>query len=180
MKEQWKSIPGYEDFYQVSDKGRIKKCKRWDVNKRGYIESEQILKPFDNGHGYLVISLSKEGRKTNHYIHRLVASAFIDNPTNKGYVNHLDYNRKNNVASNLEWCTQKENAQYSSEHMKRPRRVKTNTGEFYIHRKKDGYYRVTIAHKQCGYFKRLEDAITRRNEVLERVRINNEQRKGLL
>lgn len=172
MKEQWKSIPGYEGFYQVSNKGRVKKCKMWDLGKRKYIESDQILKPFDNGHGYLVIALAKEGKKANHYVHRLVASVFVDNPMNKRYVNHLDYNTKNNAVSNLEWCTQKENAQYSSEHMKRPKPRKTNTGEFYISLRNNGKYRVTVKHKEYGPFRSLADAISKRNEVLESVGID--------
>ena len=93
--ELWVDI---EDFpnYQVSNKGRVR-------NKRnGY-----ILKPFADRYGYLRLSI---GNTDNVYIHKLVCQAFNGNPPNYNYqINHIDSNRQNNCASNLEWCTAKEN-----------------------------------------------------------------------
>lgn len=47
------------------------------------------------------------------YVHRVIAQLFVDNPENKPFVNHLDCNRSNNKASNLEWVTSKENNDYA-------------------------------------------------------------------
>jgi hypothetical protein len=51
----------------------------------------------------------KNRKKKNMYIHRLVAEAFIDNPENKKFVNHIDYDKANNNIDNLEWVTHSEN-----------------------------------------------------------------------
>lgn len=68
--------------------------------------------------GYLRVALSFDGEKEARQIsvHRLVALQFIPNPENKPHVNHKDNNPKNNHVSNLEWCTQKENVDYSFKH----------------------------------------------------------------
>ena len=114
MEEIWKDIEGYEKIYQVSNLGRIKrksriiKCK----NNRIFQVNEKIMKPFDNGKGYLVITLMTNKRK-NEYVHRLVAKCFLTNYNEKKVVNHLDFNKKNNCVSNLECISQKENIYYS-------------------------------------------------------------------
>lgn len=67
------------------------------------------LKPFTNNKGYLMLDL--QGKKKT--IHRLVAIAFIENKNNKSQVNHIDGNKKNNNANNLEWVTAFENQQHA-------------------------------------------------------------------
>lgn len=101
-KEEWKSIEGYEGLYEVSNMGRIR-------NKH-----KRILKPQDNGKGYLKIFLCNGTSKKHLYVHRLVAQAFIPNPMNVNVVNHLDECPSNNRADNLEWTTQKGNLHYGN------------------------------------------------------------------
>ncbi len=55
--------------------------------------------------GYLSVSLSKENKLKQKNIHRLVAEAFLPNPFNLPVINHIDENKKNNMVSNLEWCS---------------------------------------------------------------------------
>lgn len=87
--------------------GRVKSLPR-----NGTKSEERILKPrFTKGHWY--VSLCKNGKSVNHYIHRLVAEAFIPNPDRLPEVNHIDENTANNHVNNLEWCTSKYNMTYS-------------------------------------------------------------------
>ena len=71
------------------------------------------LKPFLNKAGYLVVVLSPVRVPVK--VHRLMAEAFIPNPDNLPYVNHLDGNKENNHYSNLEWCTAQRNVQHAEE-----------------------------------------------------------------
>ena len=88
--ERWKtidSLPGYS----ISDKGRVRKD-----------ETGQIMVLSKNG-GYCRITISK-------HVHRLVAEAFIEKPSNdKCWVDHIDGNRSNNSVDNLRWVTPSEN-----------------------------------------------------------------------
>lgn len=168
--EIWKDIKGYEGLYQVSSCGNIKSLERVVKNNKfggKRILPEQLLSPTDNGHGYKLIGLRKNGKRKNHYIHRLVAIAFIPNANNEKYVNHIDYNTANNVVENLEWCSQKENVQYSSMRMKHPhKRWKiSNTGEKYIYVRGDKF-RLCISNIIDRTFKTIEEAVKAREVIL--------------
>lgn len=168
--EIWKDIKGYEGLYQVSNLGRVKRLQKWNSGKKRYEPDERLLTPTGNGNGYLIVGLPKDHRRKNHYVHRLVAEAFCPNPDNKNVVNHLDYNKSNNNASNLEWVTFQENVSYSVERMRKPRFAKTNTGERYIHfHNSDKVFRFVFQYKEYGRFKTLEEAVAKRNEVLKGV-----------
>lgn len=95
QKEIWKDIHDY-DGYQVSSYGRV-------VNKKGHILKGWVTK------GYHYVSLINNSGVKKYRVHRLVAEAFICNPNNLPYINHIDENKLNNNIDNLEWCTQKEN-----------------------------------------------------------------------
>jgi len=82
------------------------------------------LKPSDNGIGYLKIRLStREGMKSQ-YIHRLIASAWLENGdvdamgNCRNEINHIDGNKSNNKLCNLERCSKAENAQHLSKVLK--------------------------------------------------------------
>ena len=111
-REIWKDIEEYEGIYQVSNLGRVKSFDTKDKLDR--IRTGRVLKPCRHKNGYLHVNLYKNGKRKTHNIHRLVAEAFISNIENKPQVNHIDENKANNVASNLEWSTRKENINHGT------------------------------------------------------------------
>ena len=96
-------------FYDIpSFKGRLK------INKNGEVFSlitNKVLKTnfLPSGYEIIVLMLKNPRRTKTLYIHRLLAETFLENPTNKLYVNHIDGNKKNNTLENLEWATPAEN-----------------------------------------------------------------------
>lgn len=113
MQEIWKNATGLE-FHQVSNMGRIRTVDRTLPCGDGFRKYKgKIKKPSDNGGGYLIVTLCDNYEKTNFYVHRLVAEAFVENIGNKPRVNHKDTNKKNNHFSNLEWTTAKENTEHA-------------------------------------------------------------------
>ena len=108
MVEMWKDISGYEGLYQVSDRGRVRSLIA-DEHYRA-----RILKPSENGVGYLFVNLWKDKKGKAHRIHRLVAEHFIPNYDQFPQVNHKDENKRNNNVENLEWCTARYNSNYGT------------------------------------------------------------------
>jgi hypothetical protein len=116
MKEVWKDIKNYEGLYQVSNLGRVKSLVRSNGITRGgrkATKKEKILKNSKHGICYRGVRLRKDNKTTNFYIHRLVAEHFIPNYHNKKTVNHIDFDTTNNVVSNLEWASYKENIKHA-------------------------------------------------------------------
>ena len=114
--EVWKDIKGYEGRYQVSNMGRVKSLER-KASIKGDTKrtvQERILKPYTNHNGYWRVKLCSSKGQKGFFIHRLVCEAFHENPENKPCVNHIDENKANNEASNLEWCTYKENINHGT------------------------------------------------------------------
>ena len=106
----WKFISGYHNQYIVYANGQI------------YSLLKNRFKVFSiRNTGYLRCSLSdiSTGKITDFLVHRIVCQAFHgDPPLGCTDVNHLDCNKQNNHASNLEWCTRSENMQHASKHGK--------------------------------------------------------------
>ena len=107
--EQWISVPGYEGFYEVSNLGRIKNL----GIHRSHNSNPGIMAQCFNGDGYLIVCLTKCGRKKSEKVHRIVAMAFIENPENKPEVNHKYGNKIDNMSASLEWVTKSENIKHA-------------------------------------------------------------------
>ena len=80
---------------------------KYQVHKTGVVIGARgkALKPDLNSGGYERVSLSKDGVVERVFVHRLVAEHFVPNPEEHRYVNHIDGDRRNNCADNLEWCS---------------------------------------------------------------------------
>jgi hypothetical protein len=99
--EVWLPVVGYEQYYLISDHGRLFS-----------LIQNRPLKTTANVRGYIGTSLNIIKTRKSAMVHRLVAIAFIPNPDNKKEVNHIDGNKLNNHISNLEWVTPKENVEH--------------------------------------------------------------------
>jgi hypothetical protein len=111
MTEIWKDIKGYEGLYQVSNLGRVKSLGKYD--RLGRYHEERIKSAVDNGTGYLIVNLKHNGKQQMVTVHRLVASAFVSNPSNLPEVNHKDGCKTNNESLNLEWCDRSYNVKHA-------------------------------------------------------------------
>lgn len=114
MSETWKDIPGYEGLYQVSNTGRVKSLERFIV-RNGVTAKipERMLKFNIVGYGYCKVNLFKNGVRSPCLVHRLVADAFLQNQQCCKEVNHIDGDKRNNRAENLEFCTRSENMSHA-------------------------------------------------------------------
>lgn len=112
LQEVWKPVVGYESVYEVSDHGRVKSLARLIVHNNGRHRQvkARILKPSHHTYGYHQVELSSNGKTTTKSVHRLVAHAFIGEPTGP-VTRHLDGNPTNNIPANLAWGSVRENAQ---------------------------------------------------------------------
>ena len=108
MYSSWKE----EKMTEVETFVKIEGFKKYEVSNLGKvrnIKTGRILKPWITKDGYLMYGLYGYDKRKKLYLHRIIATAFIDNPEGKPCVNHIDENKLNNDLSNLEWCTAKEN-----------------------------------------------------------------------
>ena len=139
MKEVWKDIEGYVGYYQISNFGNVKSLER-KVNRNGVVQNrkERIMSKRPNSDGYYIAKLNLNKVSKSIPIHRLVAQAFVPNPSNLPEVNHKDFNRQNNSADNLEWCTHDDNVKYSAKLGRYPKRYGSqnpNYGNHILHQR---------------------------------------------
>ena len=114
-KEVWKDIEGFKGYYQISNKGRVKRLPyEYDMYYGGVAKKPGgVLKERLGTNGYPMACLCMEGKDYYRIVHRLVAQAFIPNPENKPEVNHKDGVKTNNNVENLEWVTRQENIDHA-------------------------------------------------------------------
>lgn len=129
--EEWRPIPGFEGYYEVSNIGRIKRLprgKQWPYR----LTHNNIRKCRINKTGYYCVNLSKDNRVKWVAVHRLVAMAFLPNPLNLPCINHKDESRDNNRVENLEWCTYQYNANYGTARERQKASRRSNPNDYQI------------------------------------------------
>lgn len=122
MTERWLPVVGYENQYEVSDCGHVRSIDRWvPCNKSKRFVAGQLLSPRLRN-GYPVVELFKKGKPVTHYVHRLMAEAFLGPCLSpKHEVNHKDADRGHCHVSNIEWVTRSRNQIHAIEMGRRPR-----------------------------------------------------------
>lgn len=160
MKEEiWKNIRNYEDYYEVSNFGRVRskdrkieqECKGKKVNftYKGSILKQQLINS-----GYLVVSLSKSSIQKKFLVHRLVVETFLNNFNNYSQVNHIDENKLNNNLDNLEWCS----AKYNLLHNDRATKIGEKLGKkVFVYNKKYKLIYTFSSSKEASYFLHIPD-----------------------
>ena len=116
-QEIWKPVVGYEGLYEVSNMGNIRSVTRTVLqpNKNGVPIAYNMLKgkPMKlslDKYGYLYCALSKNGKRTQHTAHRMVAEAFLEcEEPSKYCVDHINTVRTDNRVANLRFVSIKEN-----------------------------------------------------------------------
>lgn len=108
------AIEGFSGYYVSSEGDVYCTLGKGSRDKSKRVEMYKIKPRYTHlGYGRVCMREDKSGLRKDRYIHRLVASAFIPNPENKPCVNHFNCNRGDNRVENLEWCTVKENTDYT-------------------------------------------------------------------
>lgn len=111
--EVWKDVKGYEGLYEVSNLGNIRSLDRVVPPGRklkGVIRKQVLNKKT----GYLYVGLCKNGKSKNISVHRIVGEAFIEKVDGKDTINHINENKLDNRAENLEWLSLTENLKYGT------------------------------------------------------------------
>lgn len=100
MLEIWKEVEGTGGQYLISNCGNVRSVGNDKKRK------DKILKTYSySKKGHEKVDLRVNGKVVKKSVHRLVAEAFLPNPSNHPAINHKDNNPKNNYVDNLEWCT---------------------------------------------------------------------------
>lgn len=107
MEEIWKDVCGFEGRYKVSNFGNVLSM------RYGGHDLIKKMTPSVHHTGYTVVCFRVGKKKITKLVHVLVATAFIDNPDSKRFVNHKDGNKQNNRVDNLEWVTSLENIRHA-------------------------------------------------------------------
>lgn len=125
MKQEiWKVVDGFNGCYRVSNLGNFESCINKGNHKADGIWRKKKANKRKNG--YYVVSLTKDGKTSLLYLHRLVAQAFCENPNGYNEIDHIDSNKENNFAENLRWVTHKENMHNPHAIKERDRLAKNN------------------------------------------------------
>lgn len=140
ISEKWLPVSGYEELYLISNQGRVKNKKTSKLLKIRYTKS-----------GYARVNLSKEGRLETFRVHRLVGTHFLPNPKDLPEINHINEDKTDNRAENLEWCDKSYNVNFGTRTQRQREKVSKPVIQLTMNGEEVGRYDSTVqAGKETG------------------------------
>lgn len=126
--EEWRSVVGYEGFYEVSDFGRVRSVDRLVRNGRSgkRLRLGQEMRPYEVDEGHLRLCLRRDGRTRNRFVHHLVLEAFVGPCPDGLEACHGNGVPSDNRLSNLRWDTRSSNALDRVDHGRDNHRSRTS------------------------------------------------------
>jgi hypothetical protein len=121
--EVWKDVEGFDNRFQVSDRGRVRRKEYvdsfYDPSREITVErtiSPKVLSPTPQTTGYEQVTFTVNGQQTGRLVHRLVMKYHGSEPPSDRHmiVNHIDGDKTNNCIENLEWVTEEQNRLHDS------------------------------------------------------------------
>lgn len=109
IKETWKPVVGYEDFYSVSNIGRVRRENSYNGSLVG-----RMLKPYVGRNGRKQVALWKHNKGKSCLVYHLVAEAFLGPRPPRLHINHKDGNPLNDFVGNLEYVTHRQNSRHAA------------------------------------------------------------------
>ena len=150
--EVWKPIADYEDYYEVSNLGRIRShdrlIDRSHAGMSNYVLAGRIIRQRLDKDGYSLVTLNKDKQPRTFKVHRLVLITFEGNPNNLPQVDHKNWNRSDNRLTNLSWST-------VSDNLLRRTPTRSESGYTGIRRIKKASIPTWQAHAYCFKTKRF-------------------------
>lgn len=144
IKENWKSVVGFEGLYEVSDLGRVR-----SLNYLGNTGKAKVLSPW-SCRGYLRLGLYKDGKKKQFLVHTLVITAFRGPIPAGMQVNHRNEDKRDNRLVNLEVVTAKQNINHGT---RNERAAKAKSKEVKLtHTKSCGKYTFPSSYIASEFF----------------------------